>query len=177
MNDGPAPVDIRVTRDYDDRMGSGGRSGGDRGGDPSGARTGLERVLKSDVGSLVALTAELEELLTREAVANQVAFSCALVLEEVFTNIIKYAYADAGAHEVRFAARLTPDHVVMEFVDDGREFDPLAARPPDLARPLEERPIGGLGIHLVRKLADRLDYVRADGRNRLTVRMALRPKE
>ena len=82
-----------------------------------------------------------------------------------------------ATHEIRFGARLTADHVVLNFVDDGREFDPLAAPAPDLRRPAEERPIGGLGIHLVRELADRLEYERAGGLNRFTIHFALRPEE
>ena len=137
----------------------------------------LERVLRSDVASLVSATAELETMLAEAALPHDVVYACSLVLEEVFTNILRYAYADAGAHEVRFSARRTEDHVVLEFADDGRAFDPLSAKPPDLRLPPEERPIGGLGIHLVRKIADALEYAREDGRNRLTVRIAIRPKE
>ena len=144
-----ATFDIRMARHYIQRMSSPDRSGRDRGG-RSGTRASLERVLKNDVASLVAATAEMEELLVRAGVPGEVVYSCTLALEEIFTNIIRHAYADQGAHEVRFAARLAAGHVVLEFADDGREFDPLAARPPDLERPLEERPIGGLGIHLVR---------------------------
>ena len=110
------------------------------------------------------------------AVGAEASYACTLALEEVVTNVFKYAYDDSGAHAVRFTAQLTPDHVVLRFSDDGRPFDPLAAPPPDLARPLEERAIGGLGIHLVRKLADALVYERSGDRNLLTARFALRPK-
>lgn len=136
----------------------------------------FERTLSNDVASLVAATEELEQFLTRAAVGAEAAYACTLALEEVVTNVFKYAYDDAGAHAVRFTAQLTPDHVVLRFSDDGRPFDPLAAPPPDLARPLEERAIGGLGIHLVRKLADAMEYERRGGRNLLTARFALRPK-
>ena len=137
----------------------------------------IERVLQGDVASLVSATAELEGLLSETAVSPEVVYACSLALEEVVTNIIRYAHADPGAHEIRFGARLTADHVVLEFTDDGREFDPLAAKPPDLRPPPEERPIGGLGIHLVRKLAEEIEYERTGGKNRLTIRIAVRPEE
>jgi anti-sigma regulatory factor (Ser/Thr protein kinase) len=140
-------------------------------------RMRIERVLRSDVPSLVSATREMEGLLSEAKVPPEAIYSCALALEEIFTNILRYAYGDAEAHEVRFAARLTDDHVVLEFEDDGRAFDPLAAKPPELDGPPEQRPIGGLGIHLVRKIADALEYERKDGLNRLTVRIAVRPKE
>jgi serine/threonine-protein kinase RsbW len=54
---------------------------------------------------------------------------------------------------------------VVEVEDDGRPFDPLLVPPPDLTLPLERRPIGGLGIHLIRSLMDEVAYARHDGRN------------
>ena len=143
-------------------------------------RMRIERVLRSDVASLVSATKELETLLAEAEVSSGVIHACSLALEEIFTNILRYAHAphaDAEAHEVRFAAHLTGDHVVLRFEDDGRAFDPLAAEPPKLDVPPEQRPIGGLGIHLVRKIADALEYERKDGRNRLTVHIAVQPKE
>jgi serine/threonine-protein kinase RsbW len=150
------PVDIHAERPYTFAM--------------------FERTLSNDVASLVTATEELEQFLARAAVGAEASYACTLALEEVVTNVFKYAYDDAGAHAVRFTAQLTSDHVVLRFSDDGRPFDPLAAPPPDLARPLEERAIGGLGIHLVRKLADALVYERSGDRNLLTARFALRPK-
>ena len=165
-----------MRRDKIDPM-SGPQRGERRRAGPSGTRWSIERVLGNDVASLVAVTAELERQLAAQAVPAQVVNWCSLALEEVFTNILRHAHADAGAHEVRFGARLTADHVVLHFEDDGREFDPLAAPKPDLRRPAEERPVGGLGIHLVRELADRLEYERAGGLNRFTIHFALRPEE
>ena len=140
-------------------------------------RMRIERVLRSDVASLVSATKELETLLREAEVSSEVIYDCSLALEEIFTNILRYAHADAETHEVRFAAHLSGDHVMLRFEDDGRAFDPLAAEPPKLDVPPEQRPIGGLGIHLVKKIADALEYERKDGLNRLTVRISIRPKE
>ena len=57
--------------------------------------------------------------------------------------------------------------------DDGAPFDPLQAPEPDTSRPVEERPVGGLGILIVRRLMDEITYHRAGGRNRLTMRKKL----
>ena len=145
--------------------------------DPSGTGWSLERVLRNDVASLVAVTADLGRQLAEQAVHPTVVTWCSLALEEVFANILRHAHSDSGVHEVVFAARLTADHVVLQFADDGREFDPRAAPAPDLELPAEERPIGGLGVHFVRELADRLDYERTGGMNRFTIHFALRPEE
>ena len=136
----------------------------------------LERTLTNDLESLVAATASLEDLLTRSAVEDETRFACLLALEEIVTNIVKYAFDDRAPHEIRFTASLTGAEVMLRFSDDGRAFDPLEARPPDLELPPEERPIGGLGIHLVRQLAQRMEYERAAGRNVLTAYFALRRK-
>jgi anti-sigma regulatory factor (Ser/Thr protein kinase) len=57
--------------------------------------------------------------------------------------------------------------------DDGPAFDPLTAPMPDIDAALEDRPIGGLGIYLLREMMDALEYVRVEGRNRLTLRKRL----
>jgi anti-sigma regulatory factor (Ser/Thr protein kinase) len=65
----------------------------------------------------------------------------------------------------------------VAIVDDAAAFNPLEARPPDTASGLDERPIGGLGIHVVRKLMDEMAYERREGRNRLTLRKRIADQE
>lgn len=92
-----------------------------------------------------------------------------LVLDEVITNIIDYGYDDAADHEIRVTLAVEGDRLTIEVEDDARHFDPLKAPPPDLDLPLEERPVGGLGIHIVRTLMEAVEYQRRDGRNVLTM--------
>lgn len=92
-----------------------------------------------------------------------------LVVEEVLTNVVKYAYNHRGG-EAEVACFMRPDGCFcLQLTDWGPEFDPLKQAPPDTSAPLEEREIGGLGIHLVRKMAHHLEYRREDGKNILTV--------
>jgi len=95
------------------------------------------------------------------------AFDHALV--EWVTNVISYAYDDAREHwiEVRFFT--TPGQARVEVEDDGREFNPLARPPVDTSAPLEQRAVGGLGIHMIRQMMDSVEYRRAEGRNILTM--------
>jgi len=94
-----------------------------------------------------------------------------LVLEEVVVNVIHYAYpADApGSIEIGFGAA-SPGTVRVQVRDAGQPFDPLSADAPDpkLDLEMEERPIGKLGIFLVKQLTDSIGYERADGKNILT---------
>jgi anti-sigma regulatory factor (Ser/Thr protein kinase) len=92
-----------------------------------------------------------------------------LVLDEIVANIIENAYDDDGRHEILVAMAFEDTTLTIRVEDDGRMFDPLQRPPPDLDLPLEERPIGGLGIHIVRTVMDTVDYERRDGRNILTM--------
>jgi len=92
-----------------------------------------------------------------------------LALEECVTNVFSYAWNDGREHWVliRFKAdsHEGSGSAEVEVEDDGREFNPLAFPPVDVSVPLERRPIGGLGIHMIRQLMDSVTYRRENGRN------------
>ena len=92
-----------------------------------------------------------------------------LMLEEVLVNVFRYAYpaGQAGEAEVGYAAA-PPDGLRIDVRDSGREFNPLEKEDPDLELGLEERPIGGLGIFLVKTMAESVSYRRENGRNILS---------
>jgi anti-sigma regulatory factor (Ser/Thr protein kinase) len=140
-----------------------------------GAPRELRIALANDLGLVGSANEELEAFLQRWEIRPEVVFSAALALEEVVTNIIKYAYADAARHEILVEARIDADEVVLRVSDDGREFDILSAAPPHMDKPIEERPPGGLGIHILRNIARRIEYERAEGRNTLLLSIALNP--
>ncbi len=90
-------------------------------------------------------------------------------LEELFVNIAHYAYPEGnGWAEIR--AGVEGGIVAVTLIDGGIPFDPLAKPDPDMTVPAEERPIGGLGIFMVKKKMDEMTYERKDGRNILTIR-------
>jgi serine/threonine-protein kinase RsbW len=91
-----------------------------------------------------------------------------LVLEEVLMNIARYAYVpETGVAEVAFAPD-GPGKLRVEISDWGNAFNPLAVEPPDFSRGLAERPIGGLGVFLVRSLVSSIAYRRDQDRNVLS---------
>ena len=90
-----------------------------------------------------------------------------IILDEVCSNIVKHSGASGFEVDVEFMAN--PDSVKLVFVDDGMSYDPLSHEDPDPATPAEMRPIGGLGIMMVRKMADSVRYERKRDRNFLTV--------
>jgi serine/threonine-protein kinase RsbW len=93
-----------------------------------------------------------------------------IIIEELFTNLVRYGYPDGGSGgRVEIALAIKPGRLQIEFSDDGAPFDPLAARSPELDLPATERPVGGLGLYILRSLVDEARYRRANGRNHLTL--------
>ncbi len=93
-----------------------------------------------------------------------------LALEELITNCIKYGYDDALEHVIEIELKFSGGELVLTVVDDGHPFNPLEQPEPDTDLPVEDRPIGGLGIHLLRKMSDHMEYTRLENQNRLTLR-------
>ncbi len=93
-----------------------------------------------------------------------------LVVEEILMNLSRHAYPEGAPGSVTVTYSVPrPGALSVEFADQGREFDPLTATPPDLTLDLSGRPIGGLGIFLVKAFADTLKYRREEGWNRLVL--------
>ncbi len=92
-----------------------------------------------------------------------------LLMEEVLVNIIKYAYPGREPGEVVISCSEDGGNLVLDIVDSGVPFDLLSAADPDVTAGVEERPVGGLGIYLIKKLADDVKYRREESRNRLTL--------
>jgi anti-sigma regulatory factor (Ser/Thr protein kinase) len=92
-----------------------------------------------------------------------------LAVDEACTNCCSYAYPDDESGEIELACRIDPEEISITIRDWGRPFNPLENPPPDLTLDLDDRPIGGLGIFLLKKFADRVDYRREKGANVLTI--------
>lgn len=131
----------------------------------------LTLTVTSSVDELPGITAAVEEMGDREEWPLDLAFKVNLVLDELVVNVCSHAYdSDGGDHKIEININSEPDELSIEIVDDGRPFDPLTeAPPPNLDASLEERTIGGLGLHLVQTMMDDLKYQRKDGRNHLKV--------
>jgi anti-sigma regulatory factor (Ser/Thr protein kinase) len=113
----------------------------------------------------------------RQGVASSVGFAINVSLEELLGNTIAYGYGDDREHEIVVRIWREDAELVIDIVDDARPFDPTTVAAPDLNLPLEERPIGGLGIQLVRGMMDSVEY-RHDGMQnhiRLRKRIAISP--
>lgn len=96
-----------------------------------------------------------------------------LVLEELLTNVIDYGYDDDDPHDINVQLKIDDSTLTAVFDDDGRPFNPHEAAKPVMDGPLENRSVGGLGIHLILTIMDTVDYERAGGRNVTTMTMAI----
>lgn len=83
-----------------------------------------------------------------------------LAVDEACTNIIEHAYQYDDAHEIDLAILAESDRLIVRIRDEGKAFDPSTYQEPDLAQMTRERRGGGLGVHLMRQLMDRVDYER-----------------
>jgi len=92
-----------------------------------------------------------------------------LIMEEILVNIIKYAYSGREPGDVTISCSEDGGNLVMEISDSGIPFDLLAAADPDVTTGIDERSVGGLGIYLIKKLADDVKYQREENRNRVTL--------
>lgn len=129
------------------------------------------RFIHIDLGTpeLPRLAAAVEEMAEIQGWVPDLAFQIQLTLDEIGDNLVEHrAQAQSTYMKVTLASQERA--VTIQVIDDGIAFDPTADAPAaDITSPLEDRPIGGLGLHLIRTLMDKIDYRREDGRNILTL--------
>ena len=130
--------------------------------------------LKNQLSEIERLARIVDDFGRRHQIEVQIIYTMKLALDEILTNIISYAYDDAREHIIVLRLSLDQEKWTVEVEDDGRPFNPLNAPEPDTKQLLGERPIGGLGIHLVRKLIDELEYRRQNDRNILVMRLKVK---
>ena len=116
------------------------------------------------------LLRSLQEFAQTQKLPAPVLQAADLALEEHLTNVMNYGYADTRSHEILVRMEIVDGAFQIEVEDDGQPFNPLARPPVNTSIPLEDRPIGGLGIHLIRQYMDEVAYRREGDRNVLQMR-------
>ncbi len=130
--------------------------------------------MMADMASLERADRALDEFAVRMAWPETALFQVRLVLEEIMMNVISYGSNGTAIPHMRLHMAQQGALLSMEIADDGVAFDPLRAPAPDLDADIEDRPIGGLGVFLVKELMDTVAYQREAGWNRLSVTKTLR---
>lgn len=125
--------------------------------------------LTNRLDELKRLQEFVEAFCQRARLVHDMQHAIDLALTECVTNVISYAFCPDAVETVEVRLSWNGSQVEAEIIDAGRAFDPLKHPSVDISVPLEDKPIGGLGIHLMRRLMDRVSYVREGGKNRLTM--------
>lgn len=126
--------------------------------------------IRNDISEISRLCDEVKKFCENNGISDNKRSDIALILDEIATNVINYAYPDGGTHTFTLDIRKEGnDKIFIKLSDDGIPFDPLTADDPDTVSPIEQRQNGGLGIFIVKHLSEAISYFRADGKNNLNI--------
>lgn len=130
-----------------------------------------EITVKAAVDCIPLVTDFVNDELERLACPLRSRMQIDVALDEILANVSLYAYSPLGGDiTVRIEGMSDPRGIMITFIDGGKPFDPLEKEDPDITAPAETRPIGGLGIYLVKKTMDAVSYKRVDGKNILSIK-------
>ena len=129
----------------------------------------MELSLHNDLRELAVAAEKVDAFCAEHGLSTDIAFAVNVSVDELLTNTISYGYDEGGRHRIRMTVRLEGGVLVVELSDDAKPYDPTSAPHPDIDASIEERPIGGLGVHFVRELMDGFRYRRSGGRNIVTL--------
>jgi anti-sigma regulatory factor (Ser/Thr protein kinase) len=128
-----------------------------------------ELFITADTDNLDRVIEFVDENLRELSCADKIRMKLELATEEIFVNIANYAYDETGEAYIGIEPIDDKKSVKIIFKDSGKQYNPLLKTEPDVSLPAEKRKIGGLGILLVKKIADDISYEYVDGSNILTV--------
>lgn len=130
-----------------------------------------ELTVEATKENIPQVTAFVDQQLEDIGCPMKAAMQIDIAIDELFSNIAHYAYrSGTGPATVRVETVEKPMAVIITFLDHGVPYDPLKKEDPDISLSAEEREAGGLGIYLVKKSMDELDYEYRDGQNILRIR-------
>ena len=129
----------------------------------------FKAVLKNHKPEIERVTDDFSKFSEKHGFPESILREVSIVFDELLHNIMSYAYKDDREHEIAVLVELSGDRLKIEVTDDGIPFNPFALDDPDTTLSIEEREIGGLGIHLVRNIMDNISYHRKVHKNVVTL--------
>ncbi len=130
-------------------------------------------LIKNEISEISRLEGFIEEIGEELDLPLPLVMSLNLVLEEAVSNTILYAYPNKMGDEISIRAKKEDDVLMFVITDAGAEFDPTSVKEADVSLALEDRPIGGLGIYLIKKIMNEVEYQRVEGNNVFTLKKIL----
>jgi len=126
--------------------------------------------VENRLDELTRIASFLNDLGAEWTLNERLVNSLNLVLEEAISNIILYGYKDGERHTIEIYFRKSENEILISIKDDGMAYDPTLRTDPDVSLSVEDRPVGGLGVFLMKKLMDGVEYQWEGGRNILNLR-------
>ena len=132
-------------------------------------------VIVNKLDEITRLAEFVESVCEEVTIDPSLTMNLNLAIEEAVTNVILYAYPEGIEDRIYIEAVCNPNPRRIKFIisDWGKAFDPTTKDDVDITLSAEDRPIGGLGIHLIRQIMDSVNYERVEGKNILTLRKKL----
>ncbi len=139
-----------------------------------GTLAGLKLDVVNDLESIDAVNAAFNALAADCKIPDAARRTFNIAFDELINNIVSYGFEDSAEHRILVDVALADGVLEATVSDDGTPFDPFAMETPDIDADLDERRIGGLGVHLVRTMMDEVSYTRTNDRNVVVIRKFLR---
>lgn len=122
----------------------------------------------AELESLSVFRQFISDCCDRHNVPEGAVFDLKLAVDEACTNVIEHGYKGMDPGSIILSFRIEPDRVLVQITDFGRVFEPASAPQPDVEAALEDRPMGGMGLYLIYKTMDNIDYQSSEDGNTLT---------
>lgn len=134
----------------------------------------FELTIKSSTDNLAVIRDFIREKAEKKEVSEEIIEKIMLAVDEAVSNIMRHAYRSATDKDIKFKIRFSDTECTITMIDYGISFDPEAVESPNMEQYLKERRVGGLGIHLMKMLMDKVEYrPLAGGENQLTLKKSL----
>lgn len=132
-------------------------------------------ILENNISEIRRLHRSVIRFAEQNRLGKELIADIRLVMEEIFSNIVQYGFEDEGRHHIAVDMEYRGGELILSVVDDGKPFNPLQASAPELDKPFEERCPGGMGIFMVTRLMDQLEYRMEGGKNILKMKKTAPP--
>lgn len=133
--------------------------------------------IKNDISEINEVCNKIDQFCAENNIPNKKRQDIDLIVDELASNVIFYAYPDGEEHSFTLSLDLVDGVVTIKIIDAGSEFNPLNKDDPDIELSAEEREIGGLGIFLVKQLSEKVSYQRLNNKNHLTIVVSIKLTE
>jgi sigma-B regulation protein RsbU (phosphoserine phosphatase) len=133
--------------------------------------------IENDLSEIAKVDQKLDDFAKQFGIPPAIAATFHIIFDDLLNNVISYGYNDEQRHFIDISLELTANSLIVSIADDGVPYNPLAETAPDTTLSIEDRQIGGLGIHIVVNMVDDISYQRTADKNVLTLTKSYQSKK